>query len=79
MNRLPSTSNTYCFCDTLETDVVVGNESDNKHDASDITDEYAVDVLHYAQIYRLDNPRYCIIGHLNINSIRNKFDVSLSV
>ena len=24
--------------------------------------------------YRLDNPRNCVIGHLNVNSIRNKFD-----
>ena len=74
MNRLSDTSNTNCFYDTLETNVGVGNESDDKHDTSDITDEYAVDYLHYAQKYRLNNPRNCIIGHLNINSIRNKFD-----
>ena len=73
MNRLSNTSNTYCFYDSLETNVAVGNESDDKHDASDITDEYAVDYLQYAQKYRLDNPRNCIIGHPNINSIRNKF------
>ena len=74
MKRLSNTSNIYCFYDTLETNVGVGNESDDKHDASDITEEYAVDYLHYAQKYRLDNPRNCIIGHLNINIIRNKFD-----
>ena len=42
MNRLSDTSNTNCFYDTLETNVGVGNESDDKHDTSDITDEYAV-------------------------------------
>ena len=74
MNRLSETSNTNCFYDTLETNVGVGNESDDKYDASDITDEYAVDYLHCAPKNRLNNPRNCIIGHLNINSIRNKFD-----
>ena len=49
MNRLSNTSNTCWFYDTLETNVGVGNESDDKHEGSDITDEYAVDYLHYAQ------------------------------
>ena len=49
MKRLSDTSNTNCFYDTLETNVGVGNESDDKHDASDITDEYAVNYLDFVQ------------------------------
>ena len=45
------------------------------HDDSDSPDEYVIDYLHYAQNYHIYHPRNCIIGHLNINSIRNKFVV----
>lgn len=40
----------------------------------DVLDESLRDYLHHAEKYRNLNPRNCIIGHLNINSIRNKFD-----
>ena len=40
----------------------------------DVPDESVEDYLYHAKRYRNTNPRNCIIGHLNINSIRNKFD-----
>ena len=39
-----------------------------------MSDEPVIAYLHYAQDYRINHTRNCIIGHLNINSIRNKFD-----
>ena len=53
-------------------DSFVDGANDN-HD-SDILDESMGDYLYHAKKYRNTNPRNCIIGHLNINSIRNKFD-----
>ena len=32
------------------------------------------DYIYHLKRYRTDNPINCIIGHLNINSIRNKFE-----
>ena len=32
------------------------------------------DYLYHMKGYRIKNARNCIIGHLNVNSIRNKFD-----
>ena len=55
-----------------------GNDSivdgaDDNHDC-DILDESMGDYLCHAKKYRYTNPRNSIIGHLNINSIRDKFD-----
>ena len=33
-----------------------------------------VDYIYHLKRYRTDNPKNCIIGHFNINSIRNKFE-----
>ena len=33
-----------------------------------------IDYIYQLKRYRTDNPKNCIIGHLNINSIRNKVE-----
>ena len=39
-----------------------------------VSDGSVVDYISHLKRYRTDNPKNCIIGHLNINSIRNKFE-----
>ena len=73
IKRLPTTQSS-CVNHPLQAEADLGNRADNMHDDSDTPDEYVMDYLHYAQKYHINHPRYCIIGHLNINSIRNKFD-----
>ena len=74
IKRLPNTQN-YCVNVTLQAEADSGYGADNMYDDSDTPDEYVMDYLHNAQKYRINHPRNCIIGHWNINSIRNKFDV----
>ena len=74
IKRLPN-AQISCVNDTLQAEPDSGNGSDSRmHDDSDMPDEFVMDYLHHAQKYRINHPRNCIIGHLNINSIRNKFD-----
>ena len=39
-----------------------------------VSDGPLTDYIYNLKLYRKDNPKNCIIGHLNINSIRNKFE-----
>ena len=73
IKRLPTTQNS-CVNHPLQAKADSGNGADNMDDDSDTWAEYVMDYLHYAQKYCINHPRNCIIGHLNINSIRNKFD-----
>ena len=44
------------------------------HDCSDMINESVRGYLNHMKDYRIKNAKNCIIGHLNVNSIRNKFD-----
>ena len=39
-----------------------------------VSDRRVMDYMYHLKRYRTNNPENCIIGHLNINSIQNKFE-----
>ena len=75
-------------CDTLDTTSTTGSDEQRCDDASlssinesvsdasniNVNDGPVTDYIYHLKRYRTDNPKNCIIGHLNINSIRNKFE-----
>ena len=78
----------FLSCDTLDTksttssdeqacdDASLSSINESVSDASNIcvNDGPVTDYIYHLKRYRTDNPKNCIIGHLNINSIRNKFE-----
>ena len=81
-------SGDFMNCDTLDTISFTSSSEHKSHDASlcdmnkSVTDPSGinddggpvVDYIYHLKRYRTENPKNCIIGHLNINSIRNKFE-----
>ena len=81
-------SGDFMNCDTLDTTSSTSSSEHKSHDASlcdmnkSVTDLSGinddggpvVDYIYHLKRYRTENPKNCIIGHLNINSIRNKFE-----
>ena len=75
-------------CGEIDTTAATRSSDDKSHDASlcdmntsvsdplnmSVCDGSVVDYISHLKRYRTDNPKNCIIGHLNINSIRNKFE-----
>ena len=75
-------------CGEIDTTAATRSSDDQSHDASlcdmnasvsdplnmSVSDGSVVDYISHLKRYRTDNPKNCIIGHLNINSIRNKFE-----
>ena len=73
-------------CGEIDTTAATRSSDDKSHDASlcdmnasvsdplnmSVSDGSVVDYISHLKRYRTDNPKNCIIGHLNINSIRNK-------
>ena len=72
--KLPDPSNSYILRDTSSANGSFVDGAVNNCTDCDVPDESVEDYLYHAKKYRNTNPRNCIIGHLNINSIRNKFD-----
>ena len=64
----------------ITSDIVPHDSSDSFTGAQTDTDSEPVeDYLYHLKKYRSTNPRNCIIGHLNINSIRYKFEAVQSL
>ena len=64
----------------ITSDIVPHDSSDSFTGAqTDADSEPVEDYLYHSKKYRSTNPRNCIIGHLNINSIRYKFEAVQSL
>ena len=75
-------------CDAPDTGSATSSSEHKRHDAPlcdmtksvpdpssfNFSDGPLTDYISNLKLYRKDNPKNCIIGHLNINSIRNKFE-----
>ena len=73
-DKLSDISVFFCLHDNLHANACFINDGDDVHACSDMLNESCNDYLYHMKGYRIKNARNCIIGHLNVNSIRNKFD-----
>ena len=75
-------------CDAPDTSSATSSSQHKSHDAPlcdmtkslpdpssfNVSDGPLTNYIYNLKLYRKDNPKNCIIGHLNINSILNKFE-----
>ena len=73
-DKLSDISVSFRLQDNLHANACFINDGNDVHAGSDMSNESCNDYLYHMKGYRIKNARNCIIEHLNVNSIRNKFD-----
>ena len=73
-DKLNDISAAFRLYDKVHANACFVNDGDDTHDCFDMLSESCNGNSYLMKGYLIKNARNCIIGHLNVNSIRNKFD-----